>query len=150
MRQHSTPRHPNDSPYRALSLRLGLIGFLLLGLAACSVLRQQLPTPTPAPQIILQVTADQIARAMQEDHFYSDYETYTLRVQGTVSGLTQQGSGLTIELNTTVGTGVYCEMRGSAPDLRPCEAITVTAPGNEAQRSPGAVLLKHCALTGQK
>src|SRR5215208_5313141 len=79
-----------------------LIGVSLL--TACATTFRE-PTPTPA---VVQVSADQIALAMQEDHFFSDYRLGTLQVTGTVAAIIEGHDAYVVELETSIPTVVRC------------------------------------------
>lgn len=120
---------------------------IVLGLmAACSTMRgTPIPTPTPAT---VQVTAQEIAQAMQDDSFFSTYGSDILQVRGTVQGVTQDGGGTVVTLSTGIVTVVCCHLDGAAPSLAAGENVTVES--GEGQREDGAVgLLKCHILTGQ-
>ena len=134
------------------SLRAAHTGLLLAGLflvasslAACSLFRQAAAEATPTPQTA-HVTADQIAIAMQEDHFFSDYRSETLYVEGTISSVSQQGTTTTVVLSTSVATAVWCDLGTQTTTLHAGDAITISAPSAEAQRANNAVLLKNCTI----
>ncbi len=111
-------------------------------LVSCASLREPSPlTPTPAT---VQVTADQIAQAMQEDHFFSDYEGDILQVQGTVANVAAEAGGTVVELQTGIPTKVRCHVDGSISTLQPGAAITVES--SQGQRENGAVGLLHCRV----
>jgi hypothetical protein len=92
------------------------------------------------------VTADDIARAMQEDHFFSDYDQDTLLVRGTVGSVTRQNNDLLVELDTSIETYVLCDLGTASPKLQAGDTITVTARGADAQRASSAVLLMNCHI----
>lgn len=123
-------------PGFCLSLLLGAFA-----LAGCGLLRQPIQTPTPAP---LRVTADEIARAMQEDHFFSDYGHNVLLVDGKVAAVTHQGSATILTLATAIDTKVQCDLGSSPAAVQPGDAVTVQSA--EGQRQPSAVLLVNCTL----
>src|SRR5579859_3286220 len=85
------------------ALKLGVLaGLAMLAalLAGCSVFRQALPTPRPTT--VAQVTAVQVAQAMNNDEFYSTYGHTTLLVQGTVTAVDPQPAHFTLTLATGV------------------------------------------------
>ena len=124
-----------------------LVGLLLMasGLPACSIFRQQVAEPTITLPVV-HVTADQIAIAMQEDHFFSDYRSETLLVQGTISTVSQQGSSTTVVLSTSVATAVLCDLGTQTTALHAGDAITVSAQSDAAQRADNAIVLKNCSI----
>jgi hypothetical protein len=138
---HSIERG-NHQPFK-----IGLLLLLLAGgwaLAACGLLRQQVATPTPQ---ILHVTADEIALAMQEDHFYSDYDPYSLMVQAKVTDVRQENQETVLEMATQIETKVLCDFGSQAPKAKPGDSIEVFSPhASQAQRQPSAVLLADCSI----
>ena len=115
-------------------------------LTACSLLRATRLTPTPVPTTIAHVTADEIARAMQEDRFYSDYRGLILSVQGTVASISQQGNQWLVQLKTTTSAEAFCELGDQAPSLHVGDAVTVQAAARDAQRDGSSVILKNCLI----
>lgn len=113
-------------------------------LSACSLVRQQVPTPQLE---VKHVSADEIARAMQEDHFYSDYNPYALIVQGVVADVRHENNDYILELGTQIQTKVLCDFGSQAPNARAGDSIEILTPrAHEAQRQPNAVLLTHCSI----
>ena len=124
-----------------------LLSMLLAGsytLAGCGLLRQQVVTPTPQ---VKQVTANEIALAMQEDHFYSDYDPYALEVQGVVMEVRQAKDDYILELATQIDTKVWCDFGSQAPKAKKGDAVEVYSPdAHAAQRQNKAVLLVDCSI----
>jgi hypothetical protein len=123
---------------------IALLVFLLWMLAGCGALRETTPTPQP---LHLDATAEQAARAMQEDHFYSDYGRSLLEVRGKVAAL-RQVNGLTIlTLETHLPERLECELSAQPPDLLPGDEVTLeTQDASQAKRLSGAVRLAKCSL----
>ena len=114
------------------------------GLAACGLLRQQVPTPQLK---VKHVTADEIALAMQEDHFYSDYNPYSLIVQGVVTDVRLENKDYMLEMATQIDTKVLCDFGSQAPNAKAGDSIEVLSlHANQAQRQPNAVLLVDCSI----
>lgn len=121
-----------------------LLLLLLVALPACSlsgVLRRSTPTP-----VEVQVTADQIAQAMQEDEFFSDYRGDMLLVTGKVNAVNQKDRDTRLELETSLPTKVVCELGTQTITAKPGDSVTVQAQAAEAERAPSAVLLKNCRM----
>ena len=109
-------------------------------MAGCDTMRgTPIPTPTPAT---VQVTAQEIAQAMQDDSFFSDYGGDILQVRGTVQGVMQSSGGAVVTLGTSIPTVVRCHVDGNMPSLTAGTEITVESP--EGQREDGAVGLLKC------
>lgn len=130
---------------RHASVTIILVLLLALSsLSACNVLRQSIPTPQPE---VIHVTADEIALAMQQDHFYSDYNPYSLIVQGVVTDVRHENQGYILELKTQIETKVLCDFGSQAPKAKPGETIEILSPNAHlAQRQPNAVLLVNCSI----
>lgn len=116
----------------------------LEGLSACSGLRQQDSTPQPE---VRHVTADEIAMAMQQDHFSSDYNPYSLIVQGIVTGVRTRIriTSSNCRLRSIPGPGaILVSMRLVSKTGENIEVLSPNA--HLAQRQPNAVLLVDCSL----
>jgi hypothetical protein len=94
----------------------------------------------------MRVTASQVAAAMQEDRFFSDYGQATLLVQGSVSSVSQQNGREIVDLRTGEPTKVLCDLAGPSAQVRDGETITVRVQGSDAQRDQGAVVLANCVV----
>lgn len=118
----------------------------IYALAGCSLFRE--PSPTPRPTTVAQVTADDVAQAMDNDAFYSTYGQTTLLIRGTVAALDPQPGHFTVTLATSVRTQVLCDLGGQAPPIKVGDVITVRSadPGNDVSRQDAAVLIHNCAL----
>ncbi len=120
---------------------------LLLGLlAGCSLFRE--PLPTPRPTTVAQVTADEVAQAMDQDRFYSTYGQSPLLVRGSVAALDPQPAHFTVVLATRGPTQVLCDLGNQSPPLKVGDLITVRSadPEHDVERQPGAALIKNCTL----
>jgi|SRR5579859_995039 len=134
-----------SNPALKLALLAGLAMLAAL-LAACSVFRQALPTPRPTT--VAQVTADQVAQAMENDEFYSTYGHTTLLVQGTVAAVDPQPAHFTITLATGIRTKVLCDLGQQTPSIKVGDAVTIRSadPENDVARQDAAVFIKNCTL----
>jgi hypothetical protein len=129
-------------PFEILLLILLLAGGYTL--SACGLLRQQVATPTPQ---VVHVTADEIALAMQEDHFYADYNPDALMVQGVVTDVRQANNDYILELATQIDTKVLCDFGSQAPNAKKGDSIEVYSPdAHAAQRQDHAVWLVGCSI----
>jgi hypothetical protein len=134
-------------------MRSARVGVILLGviyLAACSALREprRIPPLTATPAIV-QVTADEIAQAMQEDRFFSDYGQNTLLVRGVLASLYWQNNVHVAALSTSIQTTVLCDLGSATTSVRPGNTITITAPAADAQRASFAVMLRNCKVENE-
>ena len=121
-----------------------LAATLAIGLAACAPAgpAAQLPSPTPS---LVRLTADDAARAMAGDHFYSDYGQAILIISGRVGGITVTGNNSRVALTTSTAAVVLCETFG-APDVKTGDAISVRVRATDALRDDAGVLLRSCEV----
>jgi len=94
--------------------------------------------------VIVDVSADQVAQAMQDDHYYSDYGSDVLIIHGSVAATNRSGGQVTIEFHTNSATSMSCTL--DAPSGVPTIAahISVLVVGASAQREPSAVTYSTC------
>ena len=86
------------------------------------------------------------ARAMQDDHFYSDFADKVLVVHGTVASVASQGPGAQIVLQTNSAFTVHCRAIGNPPLPRRGDPVNLLVVGANAQREPFAVAFPSCRL----
>jgi hypothetical protein len=97
-------------------------------------------------QVITRATPDQLANAMQQDAFYSDYRGSTLLIDATVTSVTDRAGATIVKLVTSSSFTVLCNL-GQAPAITHAgDAVTVVAEGAAAQRQSAGVLLQGCAI----
>jgi hypothetical protein len=86
----------------------------------------------------------QLADAMQQDHFYSDYGSAALLFSAKVSAVTHHNN---VALVTFVTAGrpysVTCQFTAGA-SIKVGQVLSVAAPGGSADREPHGVLLHNC------
>ncbi len=133
--------------------KLAIILLLLAMLSACQYLREPSPTPAPIPSPnpaypVVHLTADQAARAMEDDEFFSDYGQSTLLIQGTVSATRRQDADLLITLDTTVPTKITCDLANYLGIVRVGDTVTIQSayPRRDASRQGSTLMLKNCTL----
>ncbi|HEV2006959.1 MAG TPA: hypothetical protein VGQ85_10125 [Candidatus Limnocylindrales bacterium] len=95
-----------------------------------------------------ETTPDQLAAAMQNDRFYSDYNEKTLVVHGLVASLTADGSGAVLEFQTPSAFTTRCQFDQYPATVHPGDTISVVTEGATAERLASAVLLRGCSLLG--
>ena len=132
-----------DNRLASLAALVLLLSFTLAG---CGVLRE--PSPTPAPTTVAQVTADQVAQAMEADSFYATYGHTTLLVSGTVAGVDPGPGHFIITLGTNETTQVLCDLGGQSPAIKFGDTLTVRSadPENDVLRQNGDVIIQNCTL----
>ncbi len=138
---------------KIFSFKLVILVGLLVILSGCGLLREPRPTvqsiPTPNPTFpVVRVTADQAARAMEQDRFFSDYGQTTLLIQGTVFSVKRQDTDLIIGLDTSVPTKVMCDLGAYLGIVRVGANVTIQSayPQQDASRQPSAVMIKNCTI----
>src|SRR6202521_1560732 len=119
---------------------------LLICLAGCGLLRE--PLATPRPTSVVQVTADQVAQAMDGDRFYATYGQTTLLIQGTVAGIDPQPSHFILILATSGSTQVLCDLGSKAAAIKAGDTVTVQSadPEKDIARQDAGVLIRNCAV----
>jgi hypothetical protein len=95
-----------------------------------------------------ETTPDQLAAAMQNDQFYSDYNEATLVVRGSVASLTGDGGGAVVQFQTQGGFTTQCQFDQYPATLHAGDMISVMTEGATAERLTTAVLLRGCILLG--
>jgi hypothetical protein len=117
---------------------------LALTLGACATPAASAPSPSATPTIV-RISADDAARAMAGDHFYSDYGQAILVISGRVGDITVTGNNSRIALVTSTAAVVLCETFG-APDVKLGDAIQVRVRASDALRDDAGVLLRTCEV----
>ncbi len=92
------------------------------------------------------VSASTAARAMQDDHFYSDYGNKVLVVHGTVANVQDANGGRRVALRTDATFGLTCMITSPAAGPPPTVGTIVSfvAIGGSAQRESSSVDLPDC------
>jgi len=90
------------------------------------------------------VTPNQIADAMQQDHFYSDFGHKTLIVKGKVASVTKNGGSNRVTLETTSSYHAYCDLSKESKVPPTGSKVKLLAEGGAALRQSNAVLLVGC------
>ena len=97
-------------------------------------------------EVITRATPDQLANAMQQDAFYSDYRGSTLLIDATIASVTDRAGATMIKLVTTSSFTVLCSLDQAQAKAHAGDAVTVVAEGAAAQRQSAGVLLQGCAI----
>jgi len=97
---------------------------------------------------VLETTPDHLAAAMQNDHFYSDYNEDTLVVRGLVGSLTGDRTGAVLQFQTASAFTTRCQFDQYPATVHPGDTISVLTEGATAERLASAVLLRGCRLLG--
>lgn len=97
---------------------------------------------------VLETTPDQLAAAMQNDHFYSDYNEDTLVVHGLVASMAGDGSGAVLQFQAQSAFTTRCQFDQYPATVHPGDTLSVVTEGATAERLTSAVLLRGCSLLG--
>lgn len=95
---------------------------------------------------IKRVGPEQLATAMQQDHFYSTYSQSTLLVTGTIESVSKQGNHLVATFKTSASFKAQCDLGGNDQNLPTNREITLITEGGTALRLSNAILLTNCTL----
>jgi hypothetical protein len=130
-------KNPGLLRYAAIAVLLTAVGggFFFLGAKHA--------TETMA---IRRVTPDQVARAMQDDSFYSDFKEATLVMRGTVASVHQRAGDVVVEFSTRSAYKSLCDLGSPLSTPHVGDTITVLAEGATVERRPSAVMLTGCTL----
>ncbi|MEA2660521.1 MAG: hypothetical protein QOH08_93 [Chloroflexota bacterium] len=116
-----------------------------VAIAACAAPAASAPPASPTSTIV-RITADEAARAMADDRFFSAYGQATLVISGRVGDVTASGSNNTRIALATSGTAVViCEAFG-APAVTAGDSIQVRVRATDALRDDAGVLLRSCEV----
>jgi hypothetical protein len=97
---------------------------------------------------VVEATPDQLAAAMQSDHFYADYNEHTLLVNGLVASLTSGGGGGELQFQTQGTFTTSCAFDQYPATVHAGDTIVVVTEGATAERLTSGVRLKGCQLLG--
>lgn len=88
----------------------------------------------------------QLAEAMRQDRFYSDYRKSSLLVTGTVASVSRGGGQLIVGFATGSSYGASCDLGAAVAAPRVGQTFTVLALGEAAERLPAGVLLRGAVI----
>jgi hypothetical protein len=95
---------------------------------------------------VTRATPHELAEAMRQDRFFSDYRKSALLVSGTVASVGRRGGQLIVGFQTDSAYGASCDLRTATVAPRVGETFTVVTAGQAAERLPSAVLLYDCVV----
>ena len=95
---------------------------------------------------IKRVTPHQLAEAMKDDRFYSDYRKSAVLVGDTVASVGRRDGHLIVGLRTGSSYGASCDLGTASVAPHVGETLTVLTVGQAAERLPGGVLLRGCVV----
>ena len=124
--------------------RRAILLLLAVALSGCAFFREASPTEAPTPTV--SVSAEQVAQAMADDSFFSDYRNEALLVRGTVSSVETASGATLVTLSTGLATAVVCDLGERATTIRAGDSITVLVNSSDVKRLPDEVLLSPCAV----
>jgi len=140
----------HDGPVRCwanLIIRLGAFLICVGGPAACGP-RHTLSAARPHPTSpVTRISVQRAVRAMQHDVFFSNYNTTTLLIRGTVSFIMHRGSATTLTLGSRGGS-VQCDLGNRPPRVLVGHAVTIKVanPQQDVSRAPEGLTISPCRL----
>ena len=132
-------------------LSFGLALLVLVLVAGCGSQLEVTPTPLPQPTFpVVHVNAADIAQAVQDDRFFSDYGRSDLLISGTVASVSQLDSDTVVDLATGGLGAVRCDLGQASPAVYVGSSVTVESrdPERDASRDGAALMLRQCRLSG--
>lgn len=96
--------------------------------------------------VITRATPDQLATAMQNDVFFSDYGASTLLIDATVASVITRAGVTTVTVVTTSRSTLACDLGQLSTTAHAGDAVILVAEGAGAQRQSAGVLLQGCTL----
>jgi hypothetical protein len=95
---------------------------------------------------VMRVTSHQLAEAMKQDRFFSDYRQSALLVTGAVASVTHGKGHLVVAFKTDSTYGASCDLRALTVAPRVGQTFTVLSVGQAAERLPAGVMLRDCVI----
>ncbi len=95
---------------------------------------------------VQRATPHQLAEAMKDDRFYSDYRKSAVLVGGTVASVGRRDGHLIVGFQTDSSYGASCDLGAATAAPRVGQTFTVLTLGQAAERLPAAVLLRDCVV----
>ena len=99
-----------------------------------------------AGMTVRQVTATQVANAMRDDQFYSDFGGNTLVMHGIVQSVGVRGTDEIVEIRNQSSYRTQCDIGPQRPAITPGDKVVVVVEAESAERQANAVLLMRCTL----
>jgi hypothetical protein len=100
----------------------------------------------PQTMVITRATPDQLANAMQQDAFFSDYGASTLFIDATVASVFSRAGATSLTLVTTSSFTLVCDLGQVSATTHAGDAVILVADGAAARRQSGGVVLGGCAI----
>lgn len=94
--------------------------------------------------VVRQVTPNQLANAMKDDHFWVSYREDTLLVSGKVMSVTHTGNDTIIGFKTDTSYGAQCNFTNAQEPVLVGQTIKILSIANTAERLQSGVQLNNC------
>ena len=91
-------------------------------------------------------TPNELAEAMRQDSFFSDYRQSALLVTGTIASVTRGTDHLIVTFKTGSSYGASCDLGALRVAPGVGETLTVLTVGQAAERLPAGVRLHDCVI----
>jgi hypothetical protein len=95
------------------------------------------------------VTPTQVAEAMKNDQFFSDYRTTVLIMQGTVVSVDTSKKKSIVRFETNSSFSTSCSFDKAPRTILPGTSVTVLSVGADATRQPHGAQLGRCIISSQ-
>jgi hypothetical protein len=95
---------------------------------------------------LMRATPHQLAEAMRQDRFFSDYRQSALLVTGTIASVTRGTDHLIVAFRTGSTFSASCDLSALTAAPRVGETLTVLTVGQAAERLPAGVVLHDCVI----
>jgi len=95
---------------------------------------------------VTSATPHELAEAMKQDRFFSDYRQSALLVTGTIASVTRGKDHLIVAFKTGSTFSASCDLGTLPASPRVGETLTVLTVGQAAERLPAGVLLHDCVI----
>jgi hypothetical protein len=92
------------------------------------------------------VSPQQVALAMKNDEFYTDYRENTLVIKGVITSIYKTETSQIVTFKTSGSFGATCDMWNAGKLYDIGQTLTVITEGGAAVRQPHDVLLSSCTL----
>ena len=138
-KEHLTNGRDSDMKNMKALLLGATIAVFMVGLAAFWAGNQN----AKRAMGVVRVTSAQLADAMQQDDFYSNYGGAAVLFNGKVASVTVNNDASLVTFNTGRPFNVVCQFP-EAVSYTQGQVVAVAAPAGSAERQPHGVLLHDC------
>ena len=95
---------------------------------------------------VMRATPHELAEAMKQDRFFSDYRQSALLVTGTIASIARGKDHLLVAFKTGSTFSASCDLGALNVEPHVGETLTVLTVGQAAERLPAGVVLHDCVI----